>query len=174
MRDVKHDIADADDGDTPANREVLPAERRQFVVVVDQVLGVVDAAQVLAGQAQPFGALRAHGDQDGLKAEAAQLVQGQVAIVANRYVAPILNLRQAHQLAKLLAQTFFHFVFVRKDAVFGQAARFDIAVEQHHMRTRHGQLARGKQAGRSGADNSYEILIVNGLQGIPPDRPRVG
>ena len=60
-RDVHHHVAYADDSDSLSDREVPRGERRQQVVVVNEILGGVDALGVLTRQTHLFRALRSHG-----------------------------------------------------------------------------------------------------------------
>src|SRR5215510_6786422 len=63
-------------------------------------------------------------------------------------------------LPKLLAQTLLHFVLGGKNAVFGQPTRFDIAVEQHHVRPSLGQFLGSIQSGWTSADNANQVPAI--------------
>ena len=74
--DVQHHVADTDDGNMHPNSELLLAKGGQLVVMVDDVLGMVNAEQVFTRQAQPLGALGSNGDQDSLEAQSIQFLEG--------------------------------------------------------------------------------------------------
>jgi hypothetical protein len=96
--------------------------------MVDNVLRMIDPGQVLAGQAQPFGALRAGSDQDRLKTGFEQVFQHDIAAAADRHIAKVVDFRNRQDLLKLVAQTLLHLQLIRVDAIFSQAAGLDIAV----------------------------------------------
>ena len=69
-----------------------------------------------------------------------QIENREVPTGADGSIAIIINQRRGKDMAELFAQPAFHLQFIRVDAVFGQAAGLDIAVEQHHPHTVIGQL----------------------------------
>jgi hypothetical protein len=46
------------------------------------------------------------------------------------------------------------------NAVFGQPARFDVAIEEHNAHARIGEFARSKQACGACADDGDKVLIL--------------
>jgi hypothetical protein len=58
---------------------------------------------------------------------------------------------------ELPAQTFFHLNFIEIDTVLSQPPRENIPVQQNHMHVIHGEQPGGKQACRTGSDDSYEV-----------------
>ena len=61
---------------------------------------------------------------------------------------------------KLLAQTELHFVFGGIDAVFGEPAGLDVAIENDDFVSALGYFLRGKHSSRSRADHEYGLHMV--------------
>src|SRR5215831_1454228 len=61
---------------------------------------------------------------------------------------------------ELLAQALLHFVLGGKNAIFGQPTRFDIAVEQHHVRPSLGQFLGSIQSSWTSADNANQVPAI--------------
>lgn len=51
-------------------------------------------------------------------------------------------------------------MFVRENAVFGQAAGFDISIKKNNINALHGQFARREQPCRASTNNSDQVLII--------------
>ncbi len=122
---------------------------------------MIDARELLARQAEPFRSLRACRDENRLEAERAQIVQREIALRADRHVAVIVNIWVVEYAAKLLAESIFHGVFGGVDAVLGQSARFDVAVEQDDARACVGKFARAEKSGRACAHDGGEVLVLH-------------
>ncbi len=157
VRDVHHHVADAHDGHAAAHREGPLAEGRQAVVVIDEVLGVVDARQPLALDAQVLGALRADRVDERVEAEARQAGDREIALVRDRHVSKVGYERVGEDLVELAAQPALHLVLVEEDAVLGQPARLDVPVEQDHAGAGRGEGAGGEETGGPRADHRDEM-----------------
>ncbi|KPL76391.1 hypothetical protein AC812_06995 [Bellilinea caldifistulae] len=123
---------------------MLLAEGRQFVVMIDHILGVIHPAQMLPRQTQPFCPLRSGCHQNGLKSQPTQVIQRQIPLLTDQHIAKILDIGQLQNLPELSPQTGFHFNFIRVNAVFCQPAGFNVPVEQHHLYTLTCQFSCGK------------------------------
>ena len=64
VRDVDHNVPHTNDGDSAAQLEMALTERRQLVVVIDDVFGVIDAGELFARKTEFLGALRARGNDN--------------------------------------------------------------------------------------------------------------
>ncbi len=160
MGNIHHDIPRADHCNTLTKQVFFLAERRQKIIVEDNILGMVNAGQVLPGQAQPLGALGAGGDKNGLETGFEQVFQDDIPAATDGHVSKVINRGQVQDLLELGAQTLFHFELIRVNAILSQAAGFDITVEQHHMCPAFGQFSGRVQARRSGPDDGYHVLRV--------------
>ena len=159
--DVDHDVADADDRDPIADLKIAAREFRQAVVVEDQILGVIDPACRVAGNAECLGPLRAGGDDDCRRLEnLSHFVECQIGIPSNFDVADIPDLRIDKDLPELLANPFLQLVLVEIDAVFNQSAGLDVAIENYDVVTGLGQLSYSIGASRAGADRHYEMSTM--------------
>jgi hypothetical protein len=158
--DVDHHVADPDDGHALAHRVGLLAEGRQAVVVIDEVLGVIDARQMLALDAQVLGALCADGEDERVEAEGLQIRNREIASLGHRDVSEIGYERVGEDLLELPAKPALHLVLVQEDAVLGEPAGLDVPVEQDHPAALRGQRASGEEAGRTGPDHCDEMKRV--------------
>lgn len=121
--------------------------------MVDEVLGGVNAFGVFAGEAEAVRALRSAGVEDGRGVHGVKIGEGEVASVADFYVAEVGDVGQRQGLGELLAKAELHFVFERIDAVFGETAGLDVAVEEHGAMAGERDFASGKDAGRAGSND---------------------
>src|SRR5262249_35769853 len=144
--------AHADNRNPLARGKIMRGERRQEIVAVNKILGGVNAPGGFPGQAQLLGALRTHGKHNGGRRELLQVNDGDSRLAADRHMAEIMPVGQAQHLGKLLAQADLHLVLGGINAVFGQAAGLDIAVEDDHFVPALGNLLRGKHSRRPRAD----------------------
>ena len=112
-----------------------------MVVIIDNILGVIDAFQILPGQAKPFGALCAHGDKDCLKSERAQVIEREITLRADRDVSIIIKVGHVEHLAELLAQAVLHCIFVGINSIFCKPTWFDITIKQNYPRALIGKFA---------------------------------
>ncbi len=155
IRNIDHDVAHADNSDASANFEGLLAERWQRIVVIDDILGMINAETLFALDTQFLGTLGAGRHDDGAEAHAFQLVESHRLILSDCNVTQIKNLRVGKDSLELFPQSCLHLFLVDKDTVLGQPARLDIAVEQDHTVTGFGKLARTIDSRRSRADHSH-------------------
>src|SRR5215469_11391558 len=75
-------------------------------------------------------------------------------------MAEIVDIGQAQNLGKLLAQSNLHLVFGGIDAVFRQPARFDVAIEDDDFMAALGDFLRGEHSRWSGTDHEYGLHMV--------------
>jgi hypothetical protein len=162
VRDVHHHVADADDGHAAAHREGPLAEGRQPVVVVDEILGVVDAREALAVDSEILRALRADRVDERIESHGRQLAYREVALVGDRDMPEIGYERIAENLLELSSQAALHLVLVEEDAVLGEAARLDVPVEKHHAGAAGGERAGGEEPGGPRADHRDEMHRIVG------------
>jgi hypothetical protein len=101
MGNICHHVANSHHAYALAGGIGALTERRQAIIVVDEFFGVIDAIQVFAGQAKPFGALGAGSDQQRLKSQAAQIVKAQVAITLDIDITEIMDPGGMQNSAKL-------------------------------------------------------------------------
>jgi hypothetical protein len=141
MRDIEHDVARANDRTAFSKMELLLAERRQMIVIIDDILGVINAFQILPWQTKPLGALRPHRDEDRLKSERTQIVEREITLRADRNVSIIIKVGHIEHLAKLLAQAALHGMFIGINSIFCKSARFDVTIEYDYPRALVGKLA---------------------------------
>src|SRR5438270_13123146 len=74
-------------------------------------------------------------------------------------MAEVMDVRQAQDFGKLLAQPDLHLVLGGINAVFGQPAGLDVAVQDDHFMPTLGDLLRGKHAGRSCANHENGLHL---------------
>ena len=158
--DVHHDVADPDDGDPPADRVGLLAEGGQVVVVIDEVLGVVDAGQPLALDPQILGALRADGEDQRVESEGLQVRDRHVSMLRHSHVSEVGYAGITEDLLELAAEAALHLVLVQEDAVFGEAAGLDVPVEQDDAAALGGQRAGREESRRAGSNHCDEMKRV--------------
>jgi len=72
-------------------------------------------------------------------------------------VAEVRQVGVAEHLGELLAQANLHLVFNGINAVFGQPAGFDVAIQQNHLMARLRDLLRREQARRTRAHNEHSF-----------------
>ena len=166
MGNIHHDIPGTHHCNAFAEQIFLLTKRRQVVVVENDILGMINARQVLAGQAQPLGALGTGSDQNSLKTGFEQVLQHNISAATDGHVPIIIYPGQVQDRFELRAQALFHFQLIRVYAILCQAAGFDVAVEQHHTCPAFNQFSGCEQARRSGPDNCYHVLRV-----FHPDPP---
>ena len=157
VRDVHHDVAHPHDGHAAAHGVGLLAEGRQAVVVVDEILGVVDAREPLALDAQVLGALRADREHERVEAELAQLADGEGPAVRHRHVPEIGDPRIGENFLELPPQPRLHLVLVEEDAVLGEPARLDVTIEQEDAATLGRERPGGEEPRRAGADHGDDV-----------------
>src|SRR5262249_53741194 len=156
--DVHHHISDSDDGYTVSDLEIAPAEFRQAVEVVDQVLCVIDAGRAVAGDSQCLCPLCADGDDDGgWFQNRAQLFEREVALCADLKMSQIMYAWISQDHAELFSHALFQFVLVEIDAVFDQASGFDVAIDENDFMAGFGQFAHAIDAGRACADGDDKM-----------------
>ena len=97
--DIDHDITHADDRNPPADLESPLAERRQGIVVIDDILRVINT--------------------DGTEAHGFEIVQCQSLVLSDCHVTEIKDFGIGENFFKLLTQSRFHFLFFDINAVFG-------------------------------------------------------
>jgi hypothetical protein len=127
------------------------------VVVVDEILGVIHAGQALPLDAEVFRALRADGEDERVEARAAEIVEGEVARLAHRHVSEIGHARVREDLLELAAEAALHLVLVEEDAVLGEPARLDVAVQEQHAASGGGERAGGEEAGWACTDHRHDV-----------------
>src|SRR5262249_30296824 len=119
-------------------------KRRELVIVVDEILGGIDAECILAWHAQLLCSLRANREYQRRWAEAAQCIDRYRRIGTNRHVAEVMNIGQRKHFLELLAQTHLHLIFDGIDAVLGEAAGLDVSIENDGLMPGLSDLLRGK------------------------------
>ena len=129
VANIHHDVASADNRTAFSKAERFLRIRRKFVVGIDHILGVIHAFQFLARQTEPFGALCAGCDQDGIETQRAQIVKSEIALCADSHVAVVIEVGIIQRATELFPKAFLHDMFVRVNAVFSQSTGFDVAIE---------------------------------------------
>ena len=117
--DIDHDITHADDRNPPADLESPLAERRQGIVVIDDILRVINTDGVFSFDAELLGALRARSYDDGTEAHGFEIVQCQSLVLSDCHVTEIKDFGIGENFFKLLTQSSFHLLFFYINAVFG-------------------------------------------------------
>jgi hypothetical protein len=141
------------------------AERREAVVVIHEILGVVRAGQPLALDAEVLGALGADGEHERVEAHPGQGLDGEIAALRDGHVPQVGDARIAEDLLELPAQAALHLVLVEEDPVLGEAARLDVAVDQDHAGALRGERAGGEETGGARADHRDQVdLFVRHLR----------
>src|SRR5258708_4437549 len=105
---------------------------------------MVDALQILPGQAQPFRSLCADTYEDGLKTKASQIVHGNVTRRPNFDISIVGNVLIGQRLTELLPKAVLHLIFVGIDSVFRKPTGLDIPVEEDYARTFGSKFPRAK------------------------------
>ena len=107
-------------------------EGRQRIEVIDDVLGMIDADGLFALDAQLLRPLRSGGHDHGAKTHVLEILERQRLILPHHHMTQIKYFRVGENSFELFAQTGLHLFLVDKDAVLGQTARFDVAIDQDH------------------------------------------
>src|SRR5450432_37938 len=158
-RDVHHNIAHADDGNALSGGEIVRRIRRQQVVVIDEILGCVNAAGGFTGQAQLLGTLRAHRENDGRGIQRLEIGHGNGRTLGHGHMAKIMKVIEAQNFIELLAQSNLHFVLGGINAVFGQSAGLDVAIKDNGLVAGLGNLLCGKHSRRTRANDEYRFHV---------------
>jgi hypothetical protein len=138
--DIERDVSESNDADVVADGEFLLAEWRQFVEVVDEILGVKHAFGIFALQAQPARALCSDRHDDGVEAQRPDLVHRDIGVLADLDVPEVVDVRLVQDAPKDRAQPALHAVFVRVNSKLREPAGFDIPVEHHDVVAFRGEL----------------------------------
>src|SRR5262249_62053394 len=85
-RDVDPHVATAHDGEPAPNGELALGEGGEAVVVIDEVLGVIDAGQPLALHPEILRPLGAMGEHKGVEAKALQVRDRERSVAAYAHV----------------------------------------------------------------------------------------
>src|SRR5581483_5152288 len=124
---------------------------------IDEVLRGIHTASRTAFEAKLFCALRSYGKNDGGRIEIAQVLDREAAIFGHADVPEIMYVGQCQNFGELLSQSHLHFVLRRINTVFGQAAGFDIAIEDDNMVAGKRDLLRGEHSRRPRAYDEHRL-----------------
>src|SRR5262249_57266676 len=160
VRDVDHHVAHAYDGDLAPYGEIALGKGGEAIVVIDEVLGVIDAGQPLTLHPEIFRALGAMGEHEGIEAKALQVRDGERSVAAYVHVPDVGDARIAQDLLELASQPALHLVLVEEDAVLGEPARLDVAVEEEDAAARGGEGPGRKEPGGAGPDYRHDAQGV--------------
>ncbi len=129
--------------------------------MIHEVLGVIDAREAFAFDAEVFRALSPVREHQRIEAQPQELLDGEGAVGTDGHVAQVGDARVAQDFVELAPQATFHLVLVEEDAVLGEASGLDVAIEQEDPTTSIGEGAGGEESRRTCPDDGdYVALIV--------------